>query len=176
MKTLLCIFLFFFPIKSSYSFSADHNDSIVSSVSTGSIHQAIEIAYSAIDAEVVRAEKKYVSERLLWRLNIQARSGSSIVMSILTGEGRITEVKSDEGPFDYDLDPGQGLIRFSEAKTVAEKEAGTVILKWKLAETSSGFQYHFWFFTKGGPAQFKMNAKTGERIMKKKGKKKSTSD
>lgn len=47
------------------------------------------------------------------------------------------------------------------------------VLKWKLVESKSGMQYHFWMFTKGGAAQLKIDAVTGERIMKNRRRRKS---
>ena len=173
MKTLLLACICFCTLHETHSFAAVTADTLTGS---NSIVQAIAIANSAVDAEIVKAEKKYVSERLVWRLNLQLPAGSALVLNISVNENRITDAKGDEGPFEYDFDPGQGLMRFSEAKASAEKESGAGILKWRLSESAAGFRYQFWIFAKGGPAQYKLDAKTGERIMKKKTRKKSNSD
>lgn len=146
------------------------NDSIRNGVQE--IITAVEIASAALEAEVVKAEKKFQGGTVYWKAEMLCTSGSEVRLLINIGGKRIAEASSEEGAFDYEFDPGGNLIPLSEAQSLAEKNAGRKILKWKLVENKAGSQYHFWLFTKGGAAQFRVDALTGEQISGKGGRKK----
>ncbi len=151
-----------------------HSDStqLQSRTSINEIETAINLTASAVSGNIVKAEKKFARENIYWETEVITNSGSSLKLNIdVTGQ-RIFGIRSEEGPFDYELIAGENLISFSDAKQKAESASGSKVLKWKLVETKSGLQYQFWIFTKGGAAQFKLDAATGERIMKKSPKKK----
>jgi hypothetical protein len=151
-----------------------HSDSTqtLQSNSTGEIEESIRIAYSAVEGKIIKAEKKYAKEKSFWEVVVITASGSEIEFQVSTDNRMILGITADEGPFDYELLPGENLIRFSDARSKAESASGSKVLKWRFVEGKSGMQYHFWMFTKGGAAQFKLDAVTGERITKKSAKKK----
>ncbi|MBX7043800.1 MAG: hypothetical protein K1X85_12955 [Ignavibacteria bacterium] len=136
------------------------------------ILSVIETSLSAVDGDIVKAEKRFSKERVYWLVVLITNSGGELRMHVDPEKNSVLEITDDEGPFDYEVIPGKDLVSFSEARKSAESVAGSRALKWKLVEAKSGMQYHFWMFTKGGAAQFKLDAVTGERIMKKQGKKK----
>jgi len=140
--------------------------------STSEIETALNVTAEAVIGNIVRAEKKFAKDNIYWETEVITNSGSSLKLNIDISGQRIFGIKSEDGPFDYELIAGENLISFSDAKQNAESTSGSKVLKWKLVETKSGLQYHFWIFTKGGAAQFKLDAATGERIMKKSPKKK----
>lgn len=136
--------------------------------SSSEILQAVKIAQASMSGSIVRAEKKFARERTYWRVDVITSSGAAVEIQIDLEEHRIIAVKAEEGPFDYGFEPGSGLTGLEAAKSKAESEAGSPVLKWKLVESAKGMQYHFWLFTKGGPAQYKLDAVSGERIVSKK--------
>lgn len=172
VSTLLSLaFVFLFTLS---ALSSSVRDTILKDLSSADseILSVIESSLSAADGNIVKAEKKYARERVYWLVVMITDPGGEIRMHIDPDRKSVLEISAEEGPFDYEVIPGNGLINFSEARKSAESVAGSRVLKWKLVDAKAGRQYHFWMFTKGGAAQFKLDAVTGERIMKKQGKKK----
>ncbi len=157
---------------SSVQFLPDSTQSILTGSSDIEITEAISITSQALEGKIIKAEKKFAKERTYWEVEVISPAGSAVELQVSTEEHKILGIVSEEGPFDYELTAGDALKKFSEVRVQAESVSGSKVLKWKLVESKSGMQYHFWMFTKGGAAQLKIDAVTGERIMKKSGKKK----
>ena len=179
MKTFLALraivillILEFVSVKAASSNYLPDSSQAHSGNSVSEIEKAINITAKAVNGNIVKAEKKFAKDNSYWETEVITNSGSSLKLNIDVSGQRIFGIKSEEGPFDYELIAGDNLISFSDAKQNAESTSGSKVLKWKLAETKSGLQYQFWIFTKGNAAQFKLDASTGERIMKKTSRKK----
>lgn len=157
---------------SSVQFLPDSTQSILTGSSDIEITEAISITSQALEGKIIKAEKKFAKERTYWEVEVISSIGSTVELKVSTEEDIIFGIAAEEGPFDYELTAGNGLKKFSEVRDIAESVSQSKILKWKLVEGKAGMQYHFWMFTKGGAAQLKIDAVTGERIMKKSGKKK----
>ncbi len=135
------------------------------------IGNAIEYAGTIIVGDVVKAEKKFKKNIQIWILNIHLPSGGFVEMEISASEKKILQIKADEGPFEYDLEPGEGIVSFNSAKKNAEDHSGLKILKWVLKQNKEKYEYNFWVFTKSGKAQVKIDAGTGDLILNNKKKK-----
>jgi uncharacterized membrane protein YkoI len=171
----IALHLFHQPINahlSSGHFLTDSTESTLTNTSDNEITEAISITSLALEGKIIKAEKKFAKDRTFWEVEVISPTGSEVELKVSTEEDIIFGIVAEEGPFDYELTAGDALKKFSEVRAQAESVSGSKVLKWKLVESKSGMQYHFWMFTKGGAAQLKIDAVTGERIMKKSGKKK----
>ena len=171
----VALFLFHQPLNahpSSGHFLTDSTQSHLTSSSDNEITEAISITSLALEGKIIKAEKKFAKERTFWEVEVISPTGSTVELQVSTEEDKILAIIAEEGPFDYELIVGDALKKFSEVRAQAESVSASKVLKWKLVESKSGMQYHFWMFTKGGAAQLKIDAVTGERIMKKSAKKK----
>ncbi|MBK6879055.1 MAG: PepSY domain-containing protein [Ignavibacteria bacterium] len=172
---VVALFLFHQPLNahlSSGHFLTDSTQSHLTSSSDNEITEAISITSLALEGKIIKAEKKFAKERTFWEVEVISPTGSTVELQVSTEEDKILAIIAEEGPFDYELIVGDALKKFSEVRAQAESVSASKVLKWKLVESKSGMQYHFWMFTKGGAAQLKIDAVTGERIMKKSAKKK----
>lgn len=135
------------------------------------IGNVIEFVSSIIVGDIIKAEKKFKKNIQIWKVNVHLPSGGFVEMEISASEKKILQIEADEGPFEYDLAPGEGIVSFNSAKKNAEDHSGQKILKWILKQNKEKFEYNFWVFTKSGKAQVKIDAGSGDLILNNKKKK-----
>ena len=125
----------------------------------------LDIALEIVAGEVVHSEKKGKGDRSYYKIFIETEGGA-IVRLKLELEGDLIEVKGKDEPFDYEVEPGDGLINFSEAKEIALEEVGGELDEWKLRmkETDDMLLWIYQFEIQDGDVEWevKIDALTGE--------------
>ncbi|QCK15233.1 PepSY domain-containing protein [Mangrovivirga cuniculi] len=75
------------------------------------------------------------TNQTFYDVNITTTEGAKIEFEYFTEDGSLKEIEGDSGPFEYEVNPGMGLILFSAAKAIAldslEAQPGEV-LRWAL--------------------------------------------
>jgi hypothetical protein len=93
-------------------------------------------------------------------------SGSVVELEFYEASGALREITGEEAPFDYDVNPGMGLLTFADARAIALTELPGEIIKWQLEQNSLGvWIYEIEIMINGNADKVKINASTGEIIV-----------
>lgn len=148
-------------------FPKSFSDTLLEAESRTGISKVIEMTQNLIQSDIQKVEKKVVKDIPVWKVITLTQSGGMIKFEFKFNEIELLQIDSEEGPFDYDLIPKKEFLSFATAKSTAEKHSGLKILKWSLKEIKQNWEYSFWVFTKSGKAHIRVNALSGEIIVKK---------
>ena len=124
-----------------------------------------EIALSIAPGEIIHARQKVRDDESLWFIAILTESGSKVKIT-LNSSGDLIEVKGDEKPFEYVVEPGDDLLTFLEAKEILHNEFDGELLEWKLREyeddnDDARWIYKFEIIQGDKIFEIKLNAATG---------------
>lgn len=155
--SILLILISFSFLKVCYSSA---NDSSIS------LKQSIEIAEKIIDGEIIKAERKFREKGVFVELEILTPKGGRIDLELENKTGRLLTLESKEGPFEYEIYPGNNLQLLSKMKKIVEENTGDEVLKWKLSQKKEVWEYEFWTISKTGKANVRINADSGDIISK----------
>lgn len=153
------------------TYPAENSFHLLNSDSTEGISGIIGIIQKTenlVQGEILKAEKKYKRDIAVWKINVIAVTGGALSIEFSDNQNELFLIEGNEGPFDYEILPLQKSVSFSRAKKTAEDYSGQKILKWNLKKNKEVWEYSFWVFTKSGKAQIRVNAESGELILKKK--------
>ncbi len=155
--SILLIITFFSFLKVSYSASND---------STISLMQSIEIADKIIEGDIIKAERKFREKGTFVELEILTPKGGRMILELENKTGNMLSLESKEGPFEYEIYPGNNIQLLSKMKKSVEENTGDEVLKWKLSQKKEVWEYEFWTISKTGKANIRINADSGEIISK----------
>lgn len=133
------------------------------------IKECIDKTTSLIPGDVIKIEKKFVSNKGIWEVKSIAESGSEINYKINLDDGSWIQMVSGDGPFDYDFTPQDGHVSFQTAKAAVEESLGTKMLKWEYRLNKDKWEYGFWHLTKTGRPQIRVDAESGKIVTKSRG-------
>lgn len=130
-------------------------------VPEGIISKSLEL----FDGIIIEKESGEEDGNKTWEIRIQNSEGSKVKFYWLIGNEALHRIDGQEGPFDYDLKPGNNLINFSVAKTVA---MGSVkiesLVKWQLRKEekfNDSWVYNFEFDKVKGSTTVYIDAENG---------------
>lgn len=132
------------------------------------IISAIEFVKQLTEGNVIKAEMKFKKDLPVWIIYATGNSNNTFIVELSCEDNTLLRIDADEGPFEYELNPGKNFISFSESKKIAEEYTGIKTLKWRFLKNKNRWEYNFWLFLKSGRAQVRINAETGEIISTKK--------
>ncbi|MEO6695547.1 MAG: PepSY domain-containing protein [Ignavibacteria bacterium] len=135
------------------------------------IREVIDYTLLLLPGEVTKVEKKFKKDIPIWKINMITSTGGSIEVELSCKDKKLLNLEADEGPFDYEIIPDNGMVSFTAAKKTAEEYTSQNILKWCLKQNRDKMEYNFWLFTKTGKAQVKVDAESGDIVTKTKKKK-----
>lgn len=138
-----------------------------SGVSLISINEAVDFVTMLMEGEVIKAERKFKKDIPYWKVDLITLQKGIVRFEISLTSKEIIRIDSEEGPFEYEMNPAEGSISFIEAKKVAEELSGQKVLKWNYFKNKNAWEYNFWLFTKSGKAEVRVDASTGEIIRSK---------
>lgn len=98
-----------------------------------------------------------------WEVRVDMPGDGGIVkFEYQLNSNELREVKGLSSSFDYEIEPGNGLINYSSAKSVAFGVVNGSIIEWKLEkdESDNNWQYRFEI----GSSEVRINAATGTVI------------
>ncbi len=128
-----------------------------------SADQAAAKALGIVSGQVTSTELDATGPEPEWDVDVTTDAGSKIEIEFDQATGDLTQIEGNEGPFTYEVNPGLGLIVFSQAKenALGEVEFGE-ITKWELDKDSTGkWIYEFIIANDGQEQQIKIDAATG---------------
>lgn len=128
--------------------------------------QAAQKAQSVVDGQVTSAELDSLNHE--WDVKITTTTGALVKVELVQSTGAIDKIEGIEGPFNYEVVPGAGLINFSVAKTSAFSAMEGItdnIKSWELEQNDLGeWIYEFTFLSGGQESKVKIDALNGHVI------------
>ncbi len=101
-----------------------------------------------------------------YEVDVQTSVGAIVEFEFYVADGSLKEIEGTEAPFDYEVNPGMGLIPFSQAKGIALTERPFVLMGWSLEKDSSSsiWTYRFEIENDSDSYTVRINAETGQII------------
>jgi uncharacterized membrane protein YkoI len=102
-----------------------------------------------------------------WEVKVDMTGDGGIVKFEYTIETQaLREIKGLTPSFDYEIDPGNGLITYSAARSIALKALSGEIVEWKLEkdESYNNWQYRFQIISSGNDQEVRIAASDGTII------------
>lgn len=98
----------------------------------------------------------------VWKLEFVNAQGAEVEVVLLAGPVRLFEVEGEDGPFSYEVTPGNGLVAFSAARTAALAARAGQIEEWELERDDDGrWYYAFEIETTSDDYEVEVDATTG---------------
>lgn len=95
-----------------------------------------------------------------WEVKVDMPGDGGIIkFEYLLGTNELREVKGLSSSFEYEIEPGNGLINYSSAKSIALGAVSGSIIEWKLEKdlSDNNWQYRFEI----GNSEVRINATNG---------------
>ncbi len=101
-----------------------------------------------------------------YEVDVQTPGGAIIEFEYYVADGSLKEIEGTMAPFDYEVNPGMGLILFSEAKNIALTARPFVLVEWSLELDSSSNIWTYTFDIENDTESYtvKINATNGQII------------
>ncbi len=101
-----------------------------------------------------------------FEVEVETTSGAIIEFEYFELNGELKGIEGDSGPFDYEVNPGMGLIKFSTAKNAALNAQPGEVLRWSLKEDSPDVWLYTFEILNSNQEEFtvEVNALTGEIV------------
>lgn len=99
-----------------------------------------------------------------WEVKVDMPGDGGIVkFEYQLNSNELKEVKGLTPSFEYEIEPGNGLINYSNAKDIALGAVNGSIIEWKLEkdESDNNWQYRFVIMFSGDDYDVRINAVTG---------------
>lgn len=159
MNKIILNFILLGAILTTISCSNDNDPSPVLTPEQSASKTALEIVAGTV---TLNERDTLQTGELVWEVTVQT-TASSTVKVILHEEGSgVHKIIGDAGSFDYELDPGMGLILFSAARSTALNQIAGEIEHWKLDKNLDGvWVYEIDIIFTGGTDRVRINALTG---------------
>ncbi|MDH3710296.1 MAG: PepSY domain-containing protein [Cyclobacteriaceae bacterium] len=159
MRAYFLISALLFFIVAVFSCKSDDEITILDS------QQASNQALDMISGQVIETELDSSGIAPAWEVTVLTDTGSEVEFYFTQDGGALIQIEGDDGPFNYDLDPGLGLISFSSAKQAALDEYEGDIVKWELEQDPQGkWVYEFVIAANGNEKTIKIDAQSGAAI------------
>jgi hypothetical protein len=114
-------------------------------------------------------EKKFVSEEGIdsWEVKIEDTNGSVLTFYWAASNEMLVKMEGDQGPFDYEIVPGMGLINYSAAKTFAIAAVkNNAVARWQLKKEDKFINKWVYSFemnkSGGGTTKVYIDAQNGD--------------
>lgn len=69
-----------------------------------------------------------------YAVTIETTTGGIVEFGFYEETGDLKRIEAEQGPYDYEVNPGMGLIKFSKAKEAALNKQQGEVLNWSLEE------------------------------------------
>jgi len=89
------------------------------------------LAKSYFEGEVIHSEKHIEGDIIVWELILLSESRAQVKFYIVEGTLEVLSMKGIEGPFDYDIEPGEPNISLNAALEIANAEFDGQMARWE---------------------------------------------
>jgi uncharacterized membrane protein YkoI len=115
---------------------------------------------------IIKTERNTSPSGDYFEVDVQSAGGSIIEFEFYVADGSLKEIEGSMAPFDYEVNPGMGLINFSEARDIALNARPYTLAYWDLEKDSSSGVWTYTFEIENGSESYtvKVNATNGQLI------------
>lgn len=126
--------------------------------------QAIQKTMNSVQGSLVSVNRIKVNQYGIVEVKVITTSGALIKFEYFEFTGNIREIHGLTGPFDYNLDPGNGLMLYQDVRVIALTAKPGSITSWKLEkdESDNRWEYRFFISANDGNWELRINAATGK--------------
>ncbi len=126
--------------------------------------QAVQKTLNSVQGSVVSVFRIKTNDTGVWEVKIMTSSGALIKFEYYEFTGNVREIHGLTGPFDYNLDPGNGLMLYQDVRAIALNAKPGNITSWKLEkdESDNRWEYRFFISANDGNWELRINAVTGQ--------------
>ncbi len=107
---------------------------------------AVRKTLQMISGTIIKSELEVENGVRIWEVRVELQNGARVKIHYLAESGALKEAEGYAGPFDYQLDPGGGLLPYARAREIALHARNGQILSWKLEEDESDNRWEYRFF------------------------------
>ena len=125
--------------------------------------QASKKALDIVSGQVVSTVADSTGAIAEWDVIIMTPVGSTLKVEFAQATGDLLEIEGEVAPFDYEVNPGMGLIPFSQARQIALAEASGEIQEWilKVDAITGIWTYRLKIDVNGQVEDLRIDAATG---------------
>lgn len=126
--------------------------------------QAVQKTLSSVESNLVSIQRIKTDDNGIWEVKVMTASGALIKFEYFESNGQLREIHGLTGPFDYNLDPGNGLMLYQDVRTIALNAKAGSITSWKLEkdESDNRWEYRFFITATDGKWELRIHAETGQ--------------
>ncbi len=89
-------------------------------------------ALTLISGTVTESEPEIEEGIAAWKVDIRTDQGAEVEIYCRQDNGNLLRIDGESGPFDYNINPSNGLIDFNEAKSIGVGVTSETLGKWQL--------------------------------------------
>lgn len=67
-----------------------------------------------------------------WKVDIINEKGAEVEIYCSQSDDSLLRIDGESGPFDYNIEPGDPLLNFDQAKAIADAQSNGTLEKWRL--------------------------------------------
>ncbi|NWG28080.1 MAG: PepSY domain-containing protein [Ignavibacteriaceae bacterium] len=125
--------------------------------------QAVQKAQQTNPGTVTKTELTTHNGVKVYEVYMITTSGGELKIKYRVDDGTMVEMKGTSPSFDYEVDPGMNLIKYSSAKSIALNAKSGNVQLWKLEidESDNRWEYRFFIRSAGQDSEIRINATTG---------------
>lgn len=125
--------------------------------------QAIQKAQQTNPGTVTKTELTTHNGVNVYEVYMITTSGGELKIKYRSDDGTMVEMKGTSPSFDYEVEPGLNLVKYSSAKSVALNAKSGDIQLWKLEkdESNNRWEYRFFIRSAGQDWEIRISATTG---------------
>lgn len=95
------------------------------------------------DGEISSSKKQVGGEgEEEWQVMLAMKGGGEVEAVYSPETGELVELKSEQGPFDYELAPGNGFIAYSAAKAKALQTKAGAVEAWEFESGKNQWEFY----------------------------------
>lgn len=125
---------------------------------------AVQKSLASVQGSLTSVTKIKSNDDDLWEVKVTTSTGALIKFEYFENTGLIREIHGMSGPFDYDLDPGNGLLLYQDIRVIALNTKSGNITSWKLEkdESDNRWEYRFFITANDGNWELRIDASNGQ--------------
>ena len=118
-----------------------------------------------LSGSVTNVHQEFEDGVMIWEVKMTAPGGGELKFEYFAESGNLKEIHGLSPSFDYEVNPGMGLILYSAAKQAALAAQNGQITSWKLEEDESDTRWEYRFFiTSDRDSEVRIDASNGDVV------------
>ncbi len=126
--------------------------------------QSVQKSLASVQGSLVSVNRIRLNDDGLFEVKVVTPLGAMIKFEYFESTGQVREIQGLTGPFEYDLDPGNGLMLYQNVRVIVLNAKQGDIISWKLQkdESDNKWEYRFFISATDGNWELRINAVNGQ--------------